>query len=144
MILYHVTPSRRVNAILKKGLIAPVYLSSKRYLNDWMLSALINFYNTGRGGSLSVLKVQVPNNWFYDGSNIFRNNGRNAPNIGPEYIVGEKISEDRIKLLSSVRIKETVDRGIKEGWLIQVMSSGKEVKPKWKSKVRKQFARVLK
>ena len=124
--------------ILKKGLMVPSYLSSKRDLNKWLLSALIHFYNTGRGGRLSVLRVKVPNNWFYDGSNVYKNKA----DIGPEYIIGEKVHQERISLVDTVSVRETVDRGIKEGWLIQVMPSGKEVKPKWKSRIRKQFARI--
>lgn len=139
MILYHITPTRRVSAILKRGLIAPSYLASKRYANDWLLSALIHFYNTGRGGRLSLLRVKVPNNWFYDGSNIYKNKA----DIGPEYVIGEHIDKTRIKLIDSVAVKETVERGIRERWLVQVMSSGREVKPRWKSKTRKQFARSL-
>tara|TARA_B100000749_G_scaffold34911_1_gene24195 strand:+ start:12039 stop:12458 length:420 start_codon:yes stop_codon:yes gene_type:complete len=138
MILYHITPFRKVKNILRRGLTPPVYLSNKRDLNQWLKSAVIHFYNSGRGGSLSVLEANVPNNWFYDGSQIYKGNA----DIAPEYIVGELIHRDRIKLLETVRVKQTVERGIREGWLVQVMPSGKEVKPKWKSRKRKQFARV--
>lgn len=138
MILYHITPFRKVKNILRRGLTPPVYLSNKRDLNQWLKSAVIHFYNSGRGGSLSVLEANVPNNWFYDGSQIYKGNA----DIAPEYIIGELIHRDRIKLLQTVRVKQTVERGIREGWLVQVMPSGKEVKPKWKSRKRKQFARV--
>ena len=138
MILYHITPFRKVKNILRRGLTPPVYLSNKRDLNQWLKSAVIHFYNSGRGGSLSVLEANVPNNWFYDGSQIYKGNA----DIAPEYIIGELIHRDRIKLLQTVPVKQTVERGIREGWLVQVMPSGKEVKPKWKSKKRKQFARV--
>ena len=138
MILYHITPFRKVKNILRRGLTPPVYLSNKRDLNQWLKSAVIHFYNSGRGGSLSVLEANVPNNWFYDRSQIYKGNA----DIAPEYIIGELIHRDRIKLLETVRVKQTVERGIREGWLVQVMPSGKEVKPKWKSRKRKQFARV--
>ena len=138
MILYHITPYRKVRNILKRGLTPPTYLSNKRDLNQWLASATIHFYNSGRGGSLSVIEVDIPNNWFYDGSQIYKENS----DIAPEYIVGEPIHRDRIKLLQTIPVKGTVERGIKEGWLVQVMPSGKEVKPKWKSRKRKQFARV--
>ena len=138
MILYHITPFRKVKNILRRGLTPPIYLSNKRDLNQWLKSAVIHFYNSGRGGSLSILEANVPNNWFYDGSQIYKGNA----DIAPEYIIGELIHRDRIKLLQTVPVKQTVERGIKEGWLVQVMPSGKEVKPKWKSRKRKQFARV--
>jgi len=137
MILYHITPHRKVKSILRGGLVPPTYLSNKRDLNKWVLSALIHFYNSGRGGSLSILEVTVPNNWFYDGSQIYKR----SADIAPEYIVGERIHQSRVKLLQILPVRETVNRGIKERWLMQVLRSGKEVRPKWKSRKRKQFAR---
>tara|TARA_Y100000310_G_scaffold316571_1_gene368457 strand:- start:364 stop:783 length:420 start_codon:yes stop_codon:yes gene_type:complete len=138
MILYHISPYKRRLKIRREGLKPPTFLSGKRDLSSWLMSALINFYNTGRGGTLSLYEVNIPNNWFYDGSQVFK---RNA-NIGPEYVIGEDIDKTRVKSVGTVRVKDTVERGIKEGWLIQVMPSGKEVKPKWKSRIRKQFARI--
>ncbi len=139
MILYHITPYRKVSSIIKRGLTPPVYLSNKRNLNSWLSSAIIHFYNSGRGGRLSILEVNIPSSWFYNGNHVYKGD----TNIAPEYVIGEKIHKDRVKLLQTVLVKRTVERGIKEGWLIQVMPSGKEVKPKWKSRVRKQFARVV-
>jgi hypothetical protein len=138
MILYHISPFKRRLKIRREGLKPPTFLCSKKDLSSWLMSALINFYNTGRGGVLTLYEVKIPNNWFYDGSLVFK---RNA-DIGPEYVIGETIDKSRVKSIGTVRVKDTVERGIKEGWLVQVMSSGREVRPKWKSRKRKQFARV--
>ena len=124
MILYHITPHRKVKSILRGGLVPPTYLSNKRDLNKWVLSRLIDVKD-------------FPNNWFYDGSQIYKR----SADIAPEYIVGERIHQSRVKLLQILPVRETVNRGIKERWLMQVLRSGKEVRPKWKSRKRKQFAR---
>ena len=119
MILYHITPFRRVKSIQRRGLIPPTFLSNKRNLNQWILSYLIHFYNSGRGGNLSVFRVEVPNNWFYDGSRIYKG----ETNIEPEYVVGEHITQDRVKLLKTIPVKSTVKKLNLNGNLEDVSNS---------------------
>ena len=89
-----------------------------------------------QNGMHNIIKMTQPFYFYANASSNFNSD------IAPEYIIGEPVHRDRLKLLQTIPVKGTVERGIKEGWLVQVMPSGKEVKPKWKSRKRKQFARV--
>ena len=67
MILFHITRERLVKSILRDGLkdtkLGSISLTQKKYLKDWMDSALLDAFESNSRGKLAVLRVSIPRSY---------------------------------------------------------------------------------
>ncbi len=125
---FHITPLRRLQSIVNSGgLKPPVFLSKKRDLDEWIGSAMIDFYKTGRGGSLAILEVDIPSSWVEE----------DEADVGPEFIVDRVIPISRIKSTRRIPIVDVKDTPRD---FYYVTKSERRRTPKWRSRKKRYFA----
>lgn len=98
--LYHITTARRAPSIKKRGLKAPVFLSSWKYLQDWIDSYFLDIVETGsRNRFLVVYRVLLKR------SEVGRNKeAKMGGRTLTEYVSFKDVPPRKLKLVRRLRI----------------------------------------
>ncbi len=98
--LYHITTARRAPSIKKRGLKAPVFLSSWKYLQEWINSYLSDIVETGsRNRFLVIYRV------FLKRSEVGRNKeAKMGEKTLTEYVSFKDIPPRKLKLVRRLEV----------------------------------------